>query len=97
MSDPIPIMDVSDNPQPLPCPFCGMSPVREDGSLSHTSDDREKWGAIQCWNCGAIGPDVRASWRPFDQWQNDAISAWNERTPAFAAALGEAAARGRGK
>ena len=64
---------------PLPCPFCGASPEMADGSICHTSDDREKWGAIQCLECGATGPDVRTEYEPFLAWRDDAVAEWNRR------------------
>ena len=54
--------------QLLPCPFCLVT--RGIGARGQDANFREGY-AIECMNCGAIGP-----WR-YDQ--ADAIAAWNRR------------------
>lgn len=59
----------------LPCPFCGEIP----DLAAVYMDEATKWGAIQC--C-CVGPEVRTGYQSQDAWENDAIAAWNQRTPA---------------
>lgn len=57
------------------CPWCGEVPdVTNDAHFG--VDDAGKWGWLQC--C-ANGPEIRAGYRPLDEWRDDAIKAWNER------------------
>lgn len=73
--------------QLLPCPFCGGSAAYQrlrDGS---------KYGAYECGECGAQGPDVRTGYGPEEEWRDKATAAWNERSSAAppAAAHGDEA------
>lgn len=58
-----------------PCPFCGS--VVNPESFIETQGT--KWGAIVCQECGAVGPDVRTSYKPFAEWGRDAAKEWNTR------------------
>lgn len=54
-----------------PCPFCGS----EDPDLQVTTSCNTRWHFVECWwpGCGAVGPSL--------YYQDDAIAAWNRRTP----------------
>lgn len=59
-----------------PCPFCGES------KLLALKDDREqgyKWGAVQCQQCSAIGPEVRTGYDKPEKWLPQAVAEWNTR------------------
>lgn len=63
------------------CPFCGLGD--RDGVLqpgSHEGASGQKWGFIQCDNCGARGPEVPYVRHDPEAWQGTAIGAWNKRT-----------------
>lgn len=67
--------------QLLPCPFCGGSAAYQrllDGS---------KYGAHECGECGAQGPDVRTGYGPEEEWRDKATAAWNERSAAVPPAV----------
>lgn len=60
------------------CPFCGTK------KHLHYSLDRsqgEKYGYVECSNCGAKGPDVRTNYKNSDNepWHKHALSEWNGR------------------
>lgn len=60
-----------------PCPWCGGKPdVTNNASFVLT--DGVKWGALQC--CGT-GPEVRTGYQDVPHWKDEAIAAWNRRTP----------------
>lgn len=68
--------------QLLPCPFCGGAAAYQrlrDGS---------KYGAYECGECGAQGPDVRTGYGPEEEWREKATAAWNERSAATQPAAG---------
>jgi Lar family restriction alleviation protein len=60
--------------QLLPCPFCGGS------SVYQRLRDGSKYGAYECGECGAQGPDVRTGYGPEEEWRDKATAAWNERS-----------------
>ena len=61
----------------LPCPFCGstMPPTT-------TLTDGYKWGALQCPECSASGPEVRTGYGEPKTWYDDALAEWNRRFQA---------------
>jgi hypothetical protein len=62
--------------QPLKeCPFCGRTPNEDD----HYTNQGTKWGGIQC--C-IEGPEVHTEYKKWPHWKEDAIEAWNTRTPS---------------
>ncbi len=70
-----------------PCPFCASTKLR-------AKDDAEqgyKWGAIECEECSARGPEVRTGYDKPEKWRPAAIEEWNRRTPAPSPATGESA------
>lgn len=63
------------------CPFCGLG----DRDRALTTNTREspsgqKWGYVQCDNCGACGPEVPYVRYDPETWQGAAIGQWNKRT-----------------
>ena len=62
----------------LPCPWCGLVPdVDKPTTFQHEIGSR--WASLVC--C-VVGPEIRAGiYTPLDEWKDEAIAAWNERTP----------------
>jgi hypothetical protein len=82
---------VSEIAEPIPCPFCGGSglkyipydlkaydhpPLVVDGPLN-VCVTGEGWYCVQCVDCYAMGPRVKATKA---QAVTKAIDAWNGRT-----------------
>ena len=68
----------------LPCPFCGAVPTMAD--IRADLNQGTKWGGVICPDCGVAGPEVRTGYDPVECWADDAIEAWNRRTPPAQAA-----------
>lgn len=56
------------------CPFCGAKP----NPPNFTLDQCGKYGALQCPECLALGPEVRAPYGT-TEWQQIAADDWNRR------------------
>ena len=59
-----------------PCPFCGTTPLFDDGAAFSYPDGDRKWGAVRC--C-CYGPEVLTLYSEWVEWRTDAVEAWNER------------------
>lgn len=73
---------------PIPCPFCGA------GNTGVVEGDTFKWLQVQCYNCAACGPEVRAQtcgggdpadWKA--KGDQAAIKEWNTRVTLAQPAL----------
>lgn len=57
---------MSESVKVLPCPFCGIGPIRLDRVFKPSGT----YGEMICLECGATGPQS-----PYDE----AVSRWNNR------------------
>lgn len=84
--------DHTQDPELLPCPWCGEVPdISTDAAFRLT--DGVKYGAL---GCCVTGPEVRTDYKDVPHWREAAIAAWNDRRsipqgddPAKAAAQGD--------
>lgn len=67
---------MSNKVEMLPCPFCGGT----YGAI-FVMTQGNKWGQVECGECGASGPDVRTDYDDSDnaEWHENAIQEWNKR------------------
>lgn len=59
------------------CPFCGENMIHFALDLNQGN----KYGYVECLNCGAKGPDVRTNFKNTEKepWHPTALREWNGR------------------
>jgi Lar family restriction alleviation protein len=58
------------------CPFCG-----NNHGVQFAMSQGYKWGAVECPDCGARGPEVRTYYDKSGDatWREEAVREWNRR------------------